>query len=79
MPSSPASYAQRLLAALDDQENALGSLGFQAQTAPANGAASDPLLAPQIDRNESLCRELISGNAGANTPRSAQEIIPRPG
>ena len=35
-------------------------------------------LSPEIDRNESLCRELIAGNAdGAdNTQRSAQQIIP---
>jgi hypothetical protein len=70
-----ASDSQRLLAALDHQETALRRLGFPAQAVPEKETANDSLLSPDIDRNQSLCRELIAGNAG-DPQRSAQQIIP---
>jgi hypothetical protein len=66
------SYVKRLSAGLDDETKTLAALGFENQTLPSsNTAAID--VAAEVDRNESLCRELIAGSSESTRP--ASEIV----
>lgn len=66
------SYSERLSAGLDTENSTLRSLGFEdQQPPPPNPTRID--LASEVDRNETLCRELIAGSG--ETAKSASEII----
>jgi hypothetical protein len=64
-------YTQRLRAALDAETSALSGLGFQDRSASSPGS-NDVDLRAAIDRNNTLCSELIAGGNG--TRRPAPEI-----
>ncbi len=70
------SYSMRLLAGLDQEVATLGSLGFvDYSQQPSNLPNTTNFnLATEVDRNESLCRELIAGSP--QTSRPVTEIVP---
>jgi len=69
------SYSKRLLAGLDQEAATLGSLGFvDYSQQPSNLPNTTNFdLATEVDRNESLCRELIAGSL--QTSRPVTEIV----
>ena len=69
------SYSKRLLAGLNQEAATLGSLGFvDYSQQPSNLPNTTNFdLATEVDRNESLCRELIAGSL--QTSRPVTEIV----
>jgi len=66
------SYSERLLSGLDAELSALEILGFSPPQPGGNATQVD--LASEVERNQALCRELLSGNYGAS--RSVEQIVP---
>ena len=66
------SYSERLVSGLDAEVSMLGKLGF---AAPSEHEDKEPLkdLDQEVARNNALCLELISGDAGSG--RSASEVV----
>jgi len=67
------SYTERLSSGLDAEAETLSALGFADHPKPSSEAVPGDLAA-EVDRNETLCRELIAGSS--ESPRPASEIVP---
>jgi hypothetical protein len=66
------SYVGRLSAGLDAEAATLTALGFEDHPA-ASSSTTNVDLATEVNRNESLCRELIAGSS--ESARPAPEIV----